>query len=75
MLEGHLERLDELIAEAQSSGGSKRTNYQLFIVGLCDVLGQPRPVMARAENEHNDYGFERRTPAALAARSAISCRG
>jgi hypothetical protein len=53
-------KLDELIAEAQASGGAERANYQLFVLGLCEALGVPRPVMARAENEYNDYSFERR---------------
>ncbi len=51
--------LDSLIAEATASGGSERANYQLFISGLCDVLGVPRPAMSQETNAHNDYVFER----------------
>ncbi|MDP1729964.1 MAG: class I SAM-dependent DNA methyltransferase [Devosia sp.] len=51
--------LDQLIAEATSSGGSERANYQLFIAGLCDVLGVPRPTMSQEANARNDYVFER----------------
>jgi hypothetical protein len=60
MAVGNSEKLDELIAEAQASGGSERANYQLFVLGLCETLGVPRPVMAREENQFNDYAFERR---------------
>lgn len=51
--------LDDLIAEATASGGSERANYQLFISGLCDVLGVPRPAMSQETNARNDYVFER----------------
>ncbi len=51
--------LDDLIAEASISGGSERANYQLFIAGLCDVLGVPRPAMSQETNARNDYVFER----------------
>jgi hypothetical protein len=43
MAVGNSEKLDELIAEAQASGGSERANYQIFVLGLCEVLGLPRP--------------------------------
>ena len=51
--------LDDLIAEATASGGSERANYQLFISGLCDVLGVSRPAMSQETNARNDYVFER----------------
>lgn len=51
--------LDRLIAEASASGGAERANYQLFVIGLCEALGLPRPQMASAENARNDYVFER----------------
>ena len=51
--------LDDLIAEATASGGSERANYQLFVTGLCDVLGVPRPAMSQEANARNDYVFER----------------
>ena len=51
--------LDHLIAEATASGGSERANYQLFISGLCDVLGVSRPAMSQEANARNDYVFER----------------
>ncbi|MGE0232120.1 MAG: type IIL restriction-modification enzyme MmeI, partial [Flavobacteriaceae bacterium] len=53
--------LEKLIAEAKASGGSERSNYQIFITGLAqDILGLERPVMASAENQFNDYVYERR---------------
>jgi hypothetical protein len=54
-----LTTLDDLIAEATASGGSERANYQLFVTGLCDVLGVPRPAMSQEANARNDYVFER----------------
>ncbi|MDR3470245.1 MAG: hypothetical protein P4M09_00905 [Devosia sp.] len=55
-----MESLERLIADAGASGGAERANYQLFVVGLCDALGLPRPAMAQEENHRNDYVFERR---------------
>jgi len=52
--------LETLIAEAGASGGSELANYQLFVERLCVALDLPRPMMAREENERNDYVFERR---------------
>lgn len=54
------EKLDALIAEAKASGGSELANYQLFVLGLCEALGLPRPAMAQEQNDRNDYVFERR---------------
>lgn len=54
------QRLEALIAEAAASGGSELANYQLFVLGLCEVLGLDRPAMAQEENDRNDYVFERR---------------
>ena len=53
-------KLEALIEEAAASGGAERANYQLFILGLADALGLPRPQMAAEENQRNDYVFERR---------------
>ncbi|WP_243927887.1 class I SAM-dependent DNA methyltransferase [Methylobacterium sp. J-076] len=55
----NLEKLDILINEAKSSGGSERSNYQIFIERLCVALGLPCPDMAREENRLNNYVFER----------------
>lgn len=54
------DKLAALITEAKASGGSELANYQLFILGLCEVLGLDRPAMAQEQNDRNDYVFERR---------------
>lgn len=54
------QKLEELILAGASSGGSELANYQLFVIGLCEALGLPRPQMAQERNELNDYVFERR---------------
>lgn len=54
------EALERLIEEAKASGGSERANYQIFISGLCDVLGLPRPAMSQEANARNDYVYERK---------------
>jgi len=53
------ERVDEFTRRWAPSGGAERSNYQLFLVELCDVLDLPHPDPARPENEHNAYVFER----------------
>jgi len=40
-------------------GGSERSNYQLFLTELCDLLGVPRPDPAHPDNAENHYVFER----------------
>lgn len=54
------QKIEELILTSTSSGGSELANYQLFVIGLCEALGLPRPHMAQERNELNDYVFERR---------------
>jgi hypothetical protein len=52
--------LDAFIDYWQSrEGGQERGNYQLFLIGLCEALGLPRPDAAEATRERNDYVFER----------------
>lgn len=40
--------------------GSERANYQLFITGLCDLLGLAKPEPAHEDTRDNAYVFERR---------------
>ncbi len=40
--------------------GSERANYQLFVSGLCDLLGVLHPEPAQEETRDNLYVFERR---------------
>ena len=46
-------------------GGQERANYGLFLIGLCDALGLPRPEPASSKTEANDYVFERAVKDAL----------
>lgn len=52
--------IDSFVAEFSASGGSERANAQLFVIGLCEVLGLPRPDAAREDTAHDDYVFERK---------------
>lgn len=52
--------MDSFIAEFSASGGAERSNAQLFVIGLCEVLGLPRPDAAKEDTAHDDYVFERR---------------
>ena len=53
-------QIDAFIARWQGrEGGQERANYSLFLIGLCDVLGVPRPDPAATSTEDNDYVFER----------------
>src|SRR5579883_312318 len=54
------EEIEDFIGYWQGrEGGQERANYQLFLIGLCDLLGLPRPDAAEATRERNDYVFER----------------
>lgn len=44
------------------SGGSERSNYQLFLTELCELLEVPRPDPAASQNAENAYVFERAVP-------------
>ena len=48
------------IARWQRAGGSERANYQLFITGLCELLGVPAPGPSGPQSGDNAYVFERR---------------
>ena len=43
----------------QGSAASERSNYGLFLIELCEVLGLPRPEPATGEPERDEYVFER----------------
>lgn len=47
------------IARWQASAASERSNYQLFLIELCDVLGVERPKPATGEQDRDEYIFER----------------
>lgn len=51
---------EALIAYWQSKeGGQERANYQLFLIGLTEALGLPRPDAAGPNTDQNRYVFER----------------
>ena len=52
--------VEALIAYWQGQeGGQERANYQLFLIGLTEALGLPRPDAAGPNTEQNRYVFER----------------
>ena len=52
--------VDAFIERWSGSGASERSNYQLFLSELCDVLGVARPDPAGPDTTTHDYVFERR---------------
>jgi hypothetical protein len=50
----------DFIPRWEASAAAERANYQLFLSELCDFLNVPRPNPTGADDEHNDYVFERR---------------
>lgn len=71
------ERLEKLVTDAKSSGGSEMSNYQLFVERLTGALGLPQPAFAREETRFNDYVFERnvtfRHPNGTSSTGRIDC--
>ncbi|MGH7046432.1 MAG: class I SAM-dependent DNA methyltransferase [Stellaceae bacterium] len=51
--------VEAFIGRWQRSAASERSNYQMFLFELCDLLGLPRPEPATGEPGHDDYVFER----------------
>jgi len=56
------ERIGKFIKNWRESGGAERSNYQLFLTELCDILEVPHADPAKPENERNAYVFERSVP-------------
>jgi len=52
--------VDAFIERWSGSGASERSNYQLFLSELCDVLGVDRPDPAGPDTTTHGYVFERR---------------
>jgi hypothetical protein len=50
--------IDAFITRWQASAASERSNYALFLVELCDVLGVERPKPATGQPERDEYVFE-----------------
>jgi len=53
------------------SGGAERSNYQLFLAELCDVLGVERPQPASEIETDNAYVFEKSVPSPHGTTNAI----
>ena len=51
--------VDAFVARWQASAASERSNYQLFLIELCEVLQVERPEPAIGEPERDRYVFER----------------
>lgn len=72
-----IERLEKLVADVNSSGGSEMSNYQLFVERLTGALGLPQPEFAREQTRFNDYVFERnvtfRHPNGTSSTGRIDC--
>jgi len=56
------EQITKFIGDWSEAGGRERSNYQLFMIELCDLLGLPHPDPAKPETELNAYVFERAVP-------------
>jgi hypothetical protein len=57
---GNAAAIDRFIAYWQGQeGGQERANYQLFLIGLAEALGMPRPDAAGPNTDANQYVFER----------------
>ena len=52
--------IETFIAHWRDTGGSELAKTQSFINGLCDLLGVEKPHGSRADDNANDYVFERR---------------
>ena len=53
---------DRFIERWRASSASERSNYQMFLSELAELLGQPRPDPARGTPELDGYCFDRPVP-------------
>ncbi len=53
------EKVAAFIARWSASGAAERSNFQSFLLELCDLLDLPRPDPATPDTERNAYVFER----------------
>ena len=59
MPEPTTEAVNDFIARWEKAGASERSNYQLFLTELCDLLEVPHPDPATPDNTGNLYTFDR----------------
>lgn len=52
--------VEAFIERWSPAGGGERSNYQLFLTEICDLIGAPKPEPAVEAEQHNAYVFERR---------------
>ena len=57
------ESVEAFIARWSPAGGGERSNYQMFLTELCDLIGVAKPEPAVEEEGRNAYVFERKVPA------------
>ncbi len=57
-----MSRSDRFIARWRDSSASERSNYQMFLSELAELIGQPRPDPARGVPELDGYCFDRPVP-------------
>lgn len=51
--------VEAFISRWSPGGGSERSNYQMFLAELCDLLAIDRPDPSKPENAENAYVFDR----------------
>lgn len=54
------DQIQQFIDKWAQSGGSERSNYQLFLTELCDLLEVAKPDPASEDETRNAYVFERK---------------
>jgi hypothetical protein len=64
-------QITDFITRWGSSGAAERSNYQLFLSELCDLLGVDRPQPASETERDNAYIFEKRVPSPHGTTNAI----
>ena len=60
-----MQNISEFIERWETSGGSERANYALFLTELADVLGLEKPLPATDTGENDHYRFERPVASAV----------
>lgn len=57
------DKIEAFIARWGPAGGGERSNDQMFLTELCDLLGVAKPEPAVEDESRNAYVFERKVPA------------
>ena len=67
------DEVSAFVERLRPGGGSERSNYQLFLTELCDLLGVPRPDPAHPDNAGNHYVFERALTRRVQPATRVGC--